>query len=315
MSVLVALPSRPDAGGGAGNGAGGVVRVGRRAVVRRAGWLRPEVLFLGCGLVLLPWAALLALLPDGTPWAVLDLVESAALSTAALRLRRGRTPSWSAGLAGVLLATDAGCDLATASGGSELLVALLMAVCAELPLAAVCWSTALRAGAVGPGGGPVPAAGRGCRSRGRVAVPVPVGGPPTGFLTEGVAVRSIHMLTGSVPGLLSGTPAGRVCAGQADRLRVATAGCRPDRPARSDRRAPAAGLRVRAEGWAPRPCPDRAHRAVLPASAARMAATARRDPGVHRRPAAERAPGLRELRARRLHRGAAGPRRRSAVGG
>ncbi|KDN85445.1 hypothetical protein KCH_26760 [Kitasatospora cheerisanensis KCTC 2395] len=136
--------------------AGGVRPVRSAGPGLRVGPVRVELLFLGCGMVLLPWAVLLAALPGGLGWAVLDVVESAALSTAAVLLRQGRSPRAAAGLAAVLLVADAGCDVASALGGPELAVALLMAVCAELPLAALCCSVAL--GRSGPGAGGSPAA-------------------------------------------------------------------------------------------------------------------------------------------------------------
>ncbi len=268
--------------------AGGVVPAGWPAgALRRVRWLRPEVLFPGCGLVLLPWSALLAVLPGGRPWAVLDVAESAALSVAAACLRRGRSPFWPAGLAGVLLVTDAGCDLATAADGPGLLVALLMAVCAELPLAAVCWSVGFRKGTVRAGGGPAPAAGRWPRLwmfqgsgvlRGRAVAPVPAGDPPIGFLTKGVSVQIIQLTARSTAGIVSGSPASRLYAAMSSRLRVTAAGSvrgcpataatgrsaaprgtaaseahRGHRPAGPTDRAPTAGAHARAEPRAARP--------------------------------------------------------------
>ncbi|MFJ5882549.1 hypothetical protein [Kitasatospora cineracea] len=311
------------------------------------------MLFLGCGLVLLPWSALLAVLPGGRPWAVLDLVESAALSAAAACLRQGRSAFWPAGLAGALLVADAGCDLAAAADGSELLVALLMAGCAELPLAAACWSAAIRPeavraesaadGSVGAGGGPAPVTGQWRRFRvfrlsgvlrpcAVAPVPVPVGSPSTGFLRKGVSMQTIQ-LTARSAGIVSASPASRMYTGMSSRLRVTAAGKGPDggptdtaaepsagalpaakaagmrwpdRPVRSNDRAPNAGSR-------PRACPGRAHRAAaaVPRTAA---ASSRRNPGL-RRPAAARPTCFRELRSRKLRQNAAGSPRRSAPGG
>ncbi|RPE34828.1 hypothetical protein EDD38_3166 [Kitasatospora cineracea] len=331
---------------------GGVVVAGRSArAVRRAGWLRPQVLFLGCGLVLLPWSALLALLPGGRPWAVLDLVESAALAAAAACLRQGRSPFWPAGLAGALLVTDAGCDLATAAGGSEWLVALLMAGCAELPLAAACWSAAVRPGAVragsasdgpvGAGGGPVQVAGRWRRFRAFrmfgafrpcAVAPAPVGSPPTGFLRKGVSVQTIQ-LTARSTGIVSASPADRMYTGMSSRLRVTATGSGPDggptatatgRSVSALPAATAAGIRrpdhpARSNdrapnaGSRPRTCPGRAHRAASAALRA-AAASSRRNPGL-RRPAAARPTCFRELRSRKLRQNTAGSPRRSAPGG
>lgn len=331
---------------------GGIVVAGRSArAVRRAGWLRTEVLFLGCGLVLLPWSALLAVLPGGRPWAVLDLVESAALSAAAACLRQGRSPFWPAGLAGALLVTDAGCDLAAAADGSELLVALLMAGCAELPLAAACWSAAVRPGAVragsvsdgpvGVGGGPVPVAGRWRRFqvfrmlgafRPCAVAPVPVGSPPTGFLRKGVSVQTIQ-LTARSAGIVSASPADRMYTGMSSRLRVTATGSGPGggptatatgRSISTLPAATAAGIRrpdhparsndrVPNAGSRPRACPGRARR-VAPAAPRAAAASSRRNPGL-RQPATARPTCFRELRSRKLRQNAAGSTRRSTPGG
>jgi hypothetical protein len=309
------------------------------------------VLFLGCGLVLLPWSALLAVLPGGRPWAVLDLVESAALVAAASCLRQGRSPFWPAGLAGALLVTDAGCDLAAAADSSELLVALLMAGCAELPLAAVCWSAAVRPGAVraesvsdgpvGSGGDPVPVAGRWRRFRvfrmfgafrSCAVAPAPVGSPPTGFLRKGVSVQTIQ-LTARSTGIVSASPANRMYAGMSSRLRVTAAGSGPGdgptaaetgRPISTLPAATAAGIRrpdhpARSSdrapnaGSRPRACPGRVHRAT-PAAPRAAAASSRRPPGL-RRPAAARPTCFRELRSRKLRQNTAGSTRRPAPGG
>ncbi len=350
MSALAPGLSRAGASAGA---RGGVAVVGRPArAVRRGRWLRPDVLFLGCGLVLLPWSALLAVLPGGRPWAVLDLIESAALSAAAACLRQGRSPFWPAGLAGALLVTDAGCDLATAAGGSELLVALLMAGCAELPLAAACWSAAVRPGAVraesvgngpvGVGGGAVPAAGQWRRSRmfwlfgvfrpcAAAPVPVPVGSPPTGFLRKGVSMQTIQ-LTARSTGIVSASPANRMYTGMSIRLRVTAAGSGPGggptatatgRPISTLPAGTAAGIprpdhpvrsndRAPSAGSRPRACPGRAHRAAS-TTARTAAASSRRNPGL-RRPAAARPTCFRELRSRKLRQNTAGSPRRAAPG-
>jgi hypothetical protein len=96
----------------------------------------------GAGLVLLPWLGYLAAtLPpaQAVAWVTLDALEAAALLTAGTRLLRGdadhRAP---AAAAAVLLVTDACLDLATAATGQELATAVVMAVAAELPLAALC---------------------------------------------------------------------------------------------------------------------------------------------------------------------------------
>ncbi|GLW72281.1 hypothetical protein Kpho02_45800 [Kitasatospora phosalacinea] len=336
MSGFVHVPVRA--------GAGGLVRAGRPVVPGpRARWLRPDVLFLGCGAVLLPWAVLLASFPGGLPWAVLDLVESAALSAAAVQLRRGRGPFGPAVLAGALLVADAGCDVATATGRSELLVALLMAVCAELPLAAVCWSVASTADGRGHG----PAAGRWRRSRPfreRAAAPTPASGLPTGFLTEGVSVQRVHLTEWSVPGVVSGFPTSRWYAGSSRRLPVTAAGVGPDHPAgvgpdhpagagvprpgpgsstvpgasgcdrlvRASDEVRALGPRARSRARAPLPRPGRS--CPVTSAGTRAAAAARRDPGVRRRPGPERRSRFGEVRSRQPGGSRSGSHRRSPAG-
>ncbi|MEU6245109.1 hypothetical protein [Streptomyces sp. NPDC047024] len=102
----------------------------------------------GAGLALLPWLGYLAAtLPpaEAAPWVALDALEAAALITAGSRLLhadpRHRVP---AAAAAVLLLADAFLDLATAAPGPELATAAAMAVCAELPLAALCATVAAR---------------------------------------------------------------------------------------------------------------------------------------------------------------------------
>ncbi|MEU1230821.1 hypothetical protein [Streptomyces sp. NPDC005828] len=113
----------------------------------RARRLQGRVL-LGAGLALLPWLGYLAgTLPpaEAAAWVALDALEAAALLTAGSRLLRGdarhRAP---ASAAAVLLLADACVDLATSAAGPELAVAVAMAVCAELPLAALCAVIAAR---------------------------------------------------------------------------------------------------------------------------------------------------------------------------
>ncbi|MFJ9468533.1 hypothetical protein [Streptomyces caniferus] len=120
-----------------------------RGVVRRAASRRLQGRILtAAGLALLPWLGYLAgTLPpaEAAAWVALDALEAAALLTAGTRLLRAdprhRAP---AAAAAVLLLADAGIDLATAAPGQELATAVLMAVGAELPLAALCVVLALR---------------------------------------------------------------------------------------------------------------------------------------------------------------------------
>ncbi|MGA5566057.1 hypothetical protein ACPCUV_33480 [Streptomyces platensis] len=111
-----------------------LTHAGRR---RRPGWI-----LTGAGLALLPWIGYLAgTLPpaEAAAWVTLDSLEAAALLLTGTRLLRGdprhRTP---AAVAALLLLTDACLDLATATPGTELAIALAMAIGAELPLAALC---------------------------------------------------------------------------------------------------------------------------------------------------------------------------------
>ncbi|MFF3596295.1 hypothetical protein [Kitasatospora indigofera] len=89
-------------------------------------------------LVLLPWLAVLAVCGE-TWWVVLDTLEFSALSaTHALLGRRTPAARWTARTAALLLSADALADIGTAAPGIALASALAMALCVELPLAAVC---------------------------------------------------------------------------------------------------------------------------------------------------------------------------------
>ncbi|MFC9398517.1 hypothetical protein ACFTWS_35990 [Streptomyces sp. NPDC057027] len=147
MALASLIPPAADAG----RPSVGIRRPGR---VRR---LQGRVL-LGAGLALLPWLGYLAgTLPpaEAAAWVTLDALEAAALLTAGSRLLRGdarhRAP---AAAAAVLLLADACVDLATSTAGPELAVAVAMAVCAELPLAALCVVIAARPPRRGPRPGP-----------------------------------------------------------------------------------------------------------------------------------------------------------------
>ncbi|GAA1215917.1 hypothetical protein GCM10009665_02150 [Kitasatospora nipponensis] len=110
---------------------------------------RTVALVLGAaGLALLPWIVVLAAAgPEATGWAVLDALEAVCLLGTAGLLLTGRPLHRAfAALAALLLAGDALVDLRTAPAGSALLVALAMALLAELPLAALCGALALRRG-------------------------------------------------------------------------------------------------------------------------------------------------------------------------
>lgn len=103
---------------------------------------------IGAGLALLPWLGFLAdTLPpaEAAAWVALDVLEAVALVTAGSRLLRHdprhRAP---AAAAAVLLLADACVDTATSPPGPALAFAVAMAVCAELPLAALCMAVAAR---------------------------------------------------------------------------------------------------------------------------------------------------------------------------
>ncbi|MFI6155953.1 hypothetical protein ACIBCA_25095 [Kitasatospora sp. NPDC051170] len=87
---------------------------------------------------LVPWLLMLAARHE-TPWVVLDLAEfSVLLWLDALVRRRSAGAAWVGTAAALLLAGDALVDVAFAGPGHEVLAALAMAGCVELPLAAVC---------------------------------------------------------------------------------------------------------------------------------------------------------------------------------
>ena len=106
---------------------------------------------------LLPWSAYLsATLPSqhvthhwAFAWSGLDLFEAAALvATFVALLRRSPAVSVLAAIAGTALVCDAWFDLVTAEPGGEFKWALVTALLAELPLAALCYWIAFEVGAV-----------------------------------------------------------------------------------------------------------------------------------------------------------------------
>ncbi|MEK2475024.1 hypothetical protein [Streptomyces noursei] len=99
-------------------------------------------ILVGSGLALLPWLGYLAgTLPpvEAIAWVTLDVLEAVALLAAGTRLwRAGLRHRAPAAAAAALLLADVCVDVATAAPGPELAVAAVMAVAAELPLAALC---------------------------------------------------------------------------------------------------------------------------------------------------------------------------------
>ncbi|MDX6355809.1 MAG: hypothetical protein QOF98_2712 [Streptomyces sp.] len=113
----------------------------------------PGYALVACGLALLPWLVVLA---TGLPatasaphwtiaWVGLDAMEAVGLiTTGLLTLRRHPARSVAAAATAMLLLVDAWFDVTT-STGTEFAIALLMALLAELPLAAACGTLAVRA--------------------------------------------------------------------------------------------------------------------------------------------------------------------------
>jgi hypothetical protein len=112
----------------------------------------PGYALIGCGVALIPWLIVLATglhpierVPHWTTaWVGLDTMESLGLmATGLLTVRRRPLRSAAAGATGMLLVVDAWFDVTTASG-PDFRTALLMAIAAELPLAVVCATLAIR---------------------------------------------------------------------------------------------------------------------------------------------------------------------------
>ncbi|MFD5813936.1 hypothetical protein [Streptomyces sp. NPDC127038] len=117
--------------------------------MRRAGWL-----LVACGLALVPWLYVLA---TGLPatataahwpvaWVGLDALEALGLIATGLLAARGdRRHALAAAATATLLVVDAWFDTTTAAPSGDLATAVVMALGAELPLAALCGRLALRA--------------------------------------------------------------------------------------------------------------------------------------------------------------------------
>lgn len=111
-------------------------------------------LLVASGLGLLPWMYVLA---AGLPavmtaprrpaaWIGLDVLEAAGLIATGLLARRGdRRHALGAAATAALLVVDAWFDTMTATSTGDLAAAIAMALCPELPLAAVCGWLAIRA--------------------------------------------------------------------------------------------------------------------------------------------------------------------------
>ncbi|WP_431044555.1 hypothetical protein ACQUSR_23350 [Streptomyces sp. P1-3] len=111
-------------------------------------------MLLASGAALVPWMFVLATtLPATTEvvhwniaWVGLDaLLSLGLLSTGLLRRRRDDRWRLTAAATAALLVVDAWFDTTTAATSEELATAVVMALCAELPLAAACAGLALRA--------------------------------------------------------------------------------------------------------------------------------------------------------------------------
>ncbi|MET7933980.1 hypothetical protein [Streptomyces sp. NPDC005322] len=127
-------------------------RTTRRAWLARVVRVRPESVLFVSGAALVPWLYVLATTLPSTArvthwnaaWVGLDALQALGLfSTAALRRRGDNRHRLTAAATAALLVVDAWFDTVTAAPGGELAVAVAMAVCAELPLAAVCAALAL----------------------------------------------------------------------------------------------------------------------------------------------------------------------------
>lgn len=124
----------------------------RRKLASRPG-MAGAATMIAAGLVLLPWLFVLAatLPPTATvqrwsvAWVGLDSLEAIGLvSTGLLLLRGDPRHRCAAAATAALLIVDAWFDTVTAASGSDLAVALALAVGGEVPLAVLCAATALR---------------------------------------------------------------------------------------------------------------------------------------------------------------------------
>lgn len=112
------------------------------------------LVFTGAGLAMVPWLFVLGVcLPTTTvvphywiAWVGLDGVEALGLfSTGRLLARGDRRYALTATVTATALLVDAWFDVLGSTTDAQLVVSLVMAVCAELPIAAVCGYLAVRA--------------------------------------------------------------------------------------------------------------------------------------------------------------------------
>jgi len=113
-------------------------------------WLARGIAAAGVGLI--PWMIILAVsLPASAraahwaaAWVGLDALEALGLiATGLLLIRRDSRYCLTAAATAVLLLADAWLDLTTATPGSAQLTAVVMALFAELPMAAICTALAI----------------------------------------------------------------------------------------------------------------------------------------------------------------------------
>ncbi|MGI5138404.1 MULTISPECIES: hypothetical protein [unclassified Streptomyces] len=116
-------------------------------------WYRMEHILIICGLALVPWLVVLTNDLPGTAitgnwhivWIGLDTLEALGLIATGLLAKRGHhLHPLTATAAATLLVVDAWFDTMTAAPGADRVSALVMAFCAELPLAVMCGVLAAR---------------------------------------------------------------------------------------------------------------------------------------------------------------------------
>lgn len=112
----------------------------------------PAAILAAAAVVLIPWAiALGQMLPSrhvadhwDAAWTGFDIILALALlATAWSFVRRRDLSRGLAAVSGTLLLCDAWFDVLTASSGTDLEIAILLAVLGEVPLAAVCFLLAI----------------------------------------------------------------------------------------------------------------------------------------------------------------------------